>query len=219
MLYELMNVKLLYGQRVALSISSMLVKQGELVALMGPNGSGKTSLLKLLDGLIGPSEGHVLREGKPVAKPVPVPAHPRSIYLHQYPYLLSGTVAYNVGFGCRVLGMEAREIRRRAEEAITMLGLEGMEGRSSRAISGGEAQRVALARAMATGAEILLLDEPSASADATSVSLITDAIRRCSDAGTTVVFSTHDEDFTRKIEGRRVRLNAGRIENDEGGAA
>ncbi len=217
MMYELVDVKLLYGQRVALSIPAMLIGKGERVALMGPNGSGKTSLLKLMDGLIGPSEGRVLLEGKTVVKPAP--ARPRSVYLHQYPYLLSGTVAYNVGFGCRALGMDAREIRRRAEEAIALLGLEGMEGRTNRALSGGEDQRVALARAMATGAEILLLDEPSASADTASVALIAEAIRRCSEAGTTVVFSTHDEDFTRALEGRRVRLNAGRIENDEGGAA
>ena len=215
MLYELTNVRLRYGARTALSIASLGIARGERVALLGPNGSGKTSLLKLMDGLVCPSEGSVLLEGRAVDKAAG--SRPRSVYLHQYPYLLSGTVAYNVGFGCRALGLPHRETRRRAEEAIARLGLEGMEGRGHRALSGGEAQRVALARAMAAGAEILLLDEPSASADAESTELIAAALRGTAAAGTTVVFSTHDEEFARRLEPRTLRLRAGTIIEENGG--
>ena len=137
MMYELTNVELRYGQRVALSIPSLKIDMGERVAFLGPNGSGKTTLLKLMDGLIAPSSGSVLRAGRPPTSTDPAP---RSVYLHQYPYLLSGSVAYNVGFGCRARGMTAREVRKRAGGVMELLGLCGMEKRSSKELSGGEAQ-------------------------------------------------------------------------------
>jgi ABC-type sugar transport system ATPase subunit len=152
-LYELTGVTVAFGQVTALSIDRLEIGRGERIALLGPNGSGKTSLLKLLDGLIGPREGAVLREGKPVQK-AGEPG-PRSVYLHQYPYLLCGTVSYNVAFGCRARGLPRRETALRTERAIAALALEGMENRGHRALSGGEAQRVALARAVAAGAEVL----------------------------------------------------------------
>jgi len=210
-MYELTNVELRYGQRVALSIPSLRIDAGERVAFLGPNGSGKTSLLKLLDGLIAPSSGSVLRSGRPPSATDPPP---RSVYLHQYPYLLTGTVAYNVGFGCRARGMTTAEARKRIDSVMELLALGGMEKRSSRELSGGEAQRVALARALASGAEILLLDEPSASADATSAALIIQALRLCAEGGTTVVFSSHDETFAGALRPRTVRLAAGSIARD-----
>ena len=201
MMYELVNVKLLYGQRVALSIPAMLIGKGERVALMGPNGSGKTSLLKLMDGLIGPSEGRVLLEGKTVVKPAP--ARPRSVYLHQYPYLLSGTVAYNVGFGCRALGMDAREIRRRAEEAIALLGLEGMEGRTNRALSGGEAQRVKLATELsrrATGKTLYILDEPTTGLHFADIERLLFILKRLVLSGNTVIIIEHNMDVIKNCD-------------------
>lgn len=207
MVYELTNVTLKYGVREALSISSLKIRKGEKIALLGPNGSGKTSLLKLLDGLIEPSGGCIERRG-----------NLKSVYLHQYPYLLYGSVFYNVGFGCRAMGLDRHETKQRSEDAVAILGLVGMEGRSHRSLSGGEAQRVALARAMATGAEILLLDEPSASADLASISLISDALKRTAENGTTIIFSTHDEEFASSLDPRNVRLKAGKIENEKEGS-
>ncbi|MFA6505814.1 MAG: ABC transporter ATP-binding protein [Treponemataceae bacterium] len=214
MLYELTNVALRYGKNMALEISSMNIRKGELVALLGPNGSGKTSLLKLMDGLVAPSEGRVRREGKIVTKISS--ESPKSVYLHQFPYLFCGSVAYNVAFGCRALHLNAKETRKRSEEAIALLGLEKIAGRKYARLSGGEAQRVALARALATKADILLLDEPSASADTASIALIAATLRACADEGKTIVFSTHDEEFARNLSTRRIRLHAGKITDDSG---
>lgn len=214
MLYELTGVELRYGNHLALSIPSLCIRKGELVALLGPNGCGKTSLLKMLDGLIGPSGGSVLKEGKSLSKTGA--EKPRSVYLHQYPYLLRGTVSYNIAFGCRAIGLPKEETKQRVAEALSLLGLSGMAKRSERALSGGEAQRVALARALASGADILLLDEPSASADAASLALITEALKSASKKGTTIVFSTHDEQFAQALAPRPVRMKAGKIEETGG---
>ena len=210
MLYELIDVSLKYGRQTALTLPSFSVAQGERIALLGPNGSGKTSLLKLMDGLESPTEGTILLAGKPLSKHRS--SRPRSVYLHQYPYLLRGSVAYNIAFGCMSLSLSREETSSRLRKVTEVLGLAGMEGKSHRALSGGEAQRVALARALATEAEVLLLDEPTASADAASVVLIEAAIRRASQSGKTIVFSTHDEEFAARLGSREVRLHAGKMQ-------
>lgn len=214
MLYEITELTLRYGRETVLAIPSLSVARGDRIALLGPNGSGKTSLLKLLDGLIAPSGGRILRGGK--IQEGTRRGNPRSVYLHQYPYLLAGSVRYNVALGCRALGVPAGEARRRVAASMKMLGLEGLEGKSHRALSGGEAQRVALARALASGAEILLLDEPTASADAASVRLIEAALSETAARGTTLVFSTHDEDFARRLAPRTIKLRGGRPVETEG---
>lgn len=221
MLYELSLVRARYGNRggepPALSIDSLSVDSGEIVAFVGPNGSGKTTLLKLLDGLLVPSEGRVLRDGAPVPPKagrgaVRSPSGPSgSVYLHQYPYLLSGTVAWNVGLGCAFAGLDARGREARIRAALEELGLAGMARRRRRELSGGEAQRVALARALASGAGTLLLDEPSASADAASSSLVARALARAAAAGRTVLFSSHDPEFVRAAGARVVALDRGRL--------
>lgn len=206
MLYTLSGVTVNYGKRRALAVKSLRIGRGERVALLGPNGSGKTSLLKLLDGLVQASEGTCER----------VPGV-RSVYLHQYPYLLSGTVVYNVAFACRAAGVPRRETAERVATALALLRLEGMGRRSCKALSGGEAQRVALARALASGAEVLLLDEPAASADSASAKLIADALGHAAGKGATLIFSTHDEQFARRLCSRSIRLREGTIV--EGGDA
>lgn len=202
MIYQLKNIVLRYGTFEALSISSLSFISGEMVALLGPNGSGKTSLLKLLDGLILPYEGTIICSD-----------NCRSVYLHQFPYILSGTVGYNVGIGCRAMGLDRHETKRRVEESISVLGLESIVNRTDKALSGGEAQRVALARAMATKPEILLLDEPSSSADASSVVLIAEALRVSALSGTTIILSTHDEEFSSMLNCKKIYLKKGKIDN------
>jgi len=214
MLYEVANVTLRYGKETVLAIPSLTVDKGDHVALLGPNGSGKTSLLKLLDGLLVPTEGRILKKGKPIGKNRK--ETPRSVYLHQFPYLLNGSVGYNVAFGCRAVGVSERETRRRVRNAMKALGLEDLSGKSHASLSGGETQRVALARALACGAEILLLDEPTASADAVSVRLIERALVQAEAEGATIIFSTHDEDFARRLTARTIRLRNGRLDDAEG---
>jgi tungstate transport system ATP-binding protein len=215
-LFELRGVELRYGgQRAStrvLEIPRLVIGRGERLALVGPNGSGKTSLLKILNGLLAPSAGCASFLGEAtVASPQ---LRSRSVYLHQHPYLLAGTVAYNVGFGCRGRGLAQPEIRRRIADSLALLGLSGFERRSHRALSGGEAQRVALARALATGADILLLDEPTSSVDAESALLIRAVLDRASKRGATILFTTHDRSLADEMASERIRLESGRIIED-----
>ncbi len=197
----------------AFQAQGLELASGECLALLGPNGSGKTTLLKALNGLILPAAGSLRFKGEDAASSREL--RRRSVYLHQSPYLLAGTVAYNARFGAYCRGMTRARADSVAREALRLLGLEGFERRSGRALSGGEAQRVALARAFASGADILLLDEPTASADAVSAALILEALKLRVEAGTTVIFSTHDHGLAKRLASRILILEAGQAREME----
>ncbi len=211
-LYELADVEVAYGGEIACAILRLQIAGGERVALIGANGSGKTTLLKALNALVAPRAGSIRFAGRDVAESGEL--RRRSVYLHQHPYLLAGTVSYNVAFGCRARGLRREDAAERAREAMAQLGLEQLGRRRHRALSGGETQRVALARALAAGADVLLIDEPTASADSESRELIAAALGRSAEAGATIVFATHDSALVRRLATRTLVLDRGRVTGD-----
>lgn len=195
-----------------LFVSYLEIARGERIVCIGPNGSGKTTLLKALNGLLRPARGRVSYRGEDAHLSRTLRA--TTVYLHQHPYILAGSVAYNVAYGCRARGMPEAETSRRVRETLELLGLSGFSGRRHRALSGGEAQRVALARALAPKPEVLLLDEPTASVDAASAILVRAALRAAASAGTTIVISTHDHSLMDGFATRRLKFSDGAIITD-----
>jgi energy-coupling factor transporter ATP-binding protein EcfA2 len=197
----------------AVEIDALALEEGQVTVLVGPNGSGKTTLLKAMNGLLRPQAGRILYRGEEASASAKLRAE--SVYLHQAPYMMAGSVSYNVAFGPRTRGLGRREAASRAAEAMAALGLEGFGRRGHRALSGGEAQRVGLARAVATGASVLLLDEPTASVDLESRSLVVGLLKRLAGRGATLVVSTHDDGLASLLGARKIALEAGRM-SDEG---
>jgi len=225
-LYSARDVLFSYGvgQPAALSIPFLDIGEGECLMLLGPNGSGKTTFLKMLNDLLpagagaGVFAGELVFRGDPVFKG-PARLHPRSVrtdtvYMHQHPYVLSGSVARNLSFACRARGLSAPEAARASAEALELVGLEGYSARRQKGLSGGEAQRLALARVIASGAGILLLDEPTASADAASRDRIIDALASLADRGKTVIFSTHETKTMDRLGRRVLEFERGTIIGD-----
>jgi tungstate transport system ATP-binding protein len=147
-----------------LDLDRFALPPGAAVAVVGPNGSGKSTLLRLLALLERPSEGEVRLDGAAVAGDR-ARLRRRVTMVEQRPVLFRGTVLDNLGFGLRVRGVGRTEAKRRVESVAARLGITPLLGRRRHELSDGELQRAAVARALALEPDVLLLDEPTSSAD------------------------------------------------------
>lgn len=172
----------------------LVVPAGEMLAVVGPSGSGKSTLLRLAAGLERPTAGRVLLGGRDVT---PLPPERRGLsVVSQRPHLFDHLdVAGNVAFGPRVAGTPRREARERALRYLDLVHLDGLDRRRPAQLSGGQQQRVALARALATGREVLLLDEPFGSLDSSLRSAMHELLGELRAAvAPTLLLVTHDLD-------------------------
>ena len=162
---ELRGVRHRYDGRLVLNLDHFAVPAGALLAVVGHNGSGKSTLLRLLALLEAPTEGAVLWDGAPVPRRPPTRLRRRITLVEQRPILFRGTVLENIGYGLRVRGIGATEAYKRTAEVAEKLELLSLLERRRHELSDGEVQRVAVARALAVRPDVLLLDEPTSSAD------------------------------------------------------
>ena len=156
-----------YADAPALSEVSFEVHAGENVGIVGPNGGGKSTLVRMLNGLLLPDSGSVRVLGRdPAAEPFEVRKHLGVLFQNPENGLVAPFVEDDVAFGLENLGVPREEMRQRVANAIRAVGLEGYEQREPHTLSGGEKQRVALAGLLAVEPEILVLDEPTSMLDA-----------------------------------------------------
>ncbi len=203
---DVRDLSIAFDGRQVLERWSLHVDHGETVALLGASGSGKSTILRIVAGLLAPDAGTVEIDGRDVSR---LPTHRRDVGLvfqdeQLFPHL---DVARNVEFGLRMAGVGPAERAARVDEMLALVGLEGFERRRVDKLSGGEAKRVALARSLAPGPAVLLLDEPLTGLDrdlrerlADEVAAILDRLR------TTAVWVTHDESEATRVADRIVRL-------------
>jgi NitT/TauT family transport system ATP-binding protein len=180
------------GRRVeALRDVSLSIREGEFMSFVGPSGSGKTTLLRIIDGLTRQSSGRVVFNGVELAGV----SRDMGFVFQDINLLPWRSVRQNVEIGLEARGLRATERRRRATEAIRMVGLEDVAEVPPYTLSGGMQQRVGVARALAISPKVLLMDEPFGHLDNfTRETLQIEIARLWSKLGTTVVFVTHDVD-------------------------
>lgn len=190
---ETQDLDIVRGGRLIVHVDRLTIEPGEVRVVLGANGSGKTTLMRALNTLT-PSTGRILFRGEPVvsnADRIELRRHTAAVF--QQAYLLATTVQANVETGLRIRGVAAEERRRRASEALEMLGVGHLAHRQRDGLSGGEAQRVSIARAIAVDPAIVFLDEPTAALDPpTRRELLTDLERIFRDLHTSVMWVTHD---------------------------
>ena len=210
------NVSFAYRAPVLDGVS-FEVRRGAIVGLLGPNGAGKTTLVRILDGMLRPTSGRVTIDGEEVAgmarrvvarrvAVVPQETHAafdftaiEIVLMGRYPYL-------------GPLQLEGPDDLRVAREAMAATGTSAFENRSFATLSGGEKQRVVIASAIAQAAEILLLDEPTASLDVRyQLEIASLLVRLNQNRGTTMLLSTHDLNLAASICSDLVLLRAGRV--------
>lgn len=187
------------------------VATGEVVALLGPSGSGKSSLLRAVAGLEPAASGRITWDDEDLAG---VPAHRRGFGLMFQDGQLFGhrDVAGNVAFGLQMQRMPPRERAARVRELLELVGLAGFERRAVATLSGGERQRVALARSLAPRPRLLLLDEPLSALDRALRERLADEVREVLVAtGTTALFVTHDHDEAFAVADRIAVMDLGRL--------
>ncbi len=170
---ELIGITKTFPGVIANEDVNLAVRAGEIHAIVGENGAGKSTVVAAIAGLLPLDEGHITLDGRTLDDPggnVLMPAEDRSIGVVFQDYVLFPhlTVVENVEFGLRSRKTPRREARERAIEWLERIGLDDLADRKPGDLSGGQAQRVALARALITGPELLLLDEPLAALDATT---------------------------------------------------
>jgi len=198
-----------YDRREILRDIDLTVEQGEVLALIGPTGSGKTTFLRLVDLLEEPTEGEVIIDG---AKITGLPGRERlkvrrrMAMVFQKPVMFRANVMDNVSYGLKIRGETG--IEETVLEAISAVGLEGYETRDANTLSGGEMQRIALARALVLNPELLLLDEPTANLDPKTAASIDALLSRFEG---TVIAATHNMLQARRLADRIAVLVEGRL--------
>ena len=199
---------------------SLSIGSGEFVALVGRSGSGKTTLLNLLAGLDRPSDGKVWFEGREISqlpdKELVKLRRERLGFVFQSFGLIPLLSAFeNVELPLHISGASWRERRRKANEALDMVGLTGRVGHRPYELSGGEQQRVAIARALVAGPTVLFADEPTGELDSVTAQTIGGIMREIgASRGVTVVTATHDL-MLADMADRRLQMADGRILPDE----
>jgi sulfate transport system ATP-binding protein len=199
------------GER-AVSGVSFEIASGELVALLGPSGGGKTTVLRILAGLESPDEGRVLLRGVDVTD-VRVQDRNIGFVFQSYALFKHMTVRDNVAFGLSIRGRPKDEIDRAVRDLLALVRLPEMGDRYPHELSGGQRQRVALARALAPSPSVLLLDEPFGALDAKVRLELREWLRKLhEERAITTVFVTHDQEEALSVADRVIVMNKGKVE-------
>jgi tungstate transport system ATP-binding protein len=195
-IFKIKNLKKIYNGRTVLDIESLNFQKRKIYAIIGPNGSGKTTFLNILNLLEKPDEGQISfynREITYKSNSNILESRRRMTLVNQDPFLFHSTVYNNIAYGLKIRSVPSEVQKSRIRNALNMVGLSGFENRRANQLSGGEAQRVVIARALVIEPEVLFLDEPTSNIDQKHVDVVERMIKKINnEIKTTVIFTTHD---------------------------
>ena len=209
---QLRNITKQFGQVPAVSNVNFEIAEGELIALLGPSGGGKTTVLRMIAGLEMPSAGDIYIRGQRV-NDLPVQKRNIGFVFQNYALFRNMTVFDNVAFGLKIKKWTRSQQEARVAELLQLLELRGLEKRLPHQLSGGQRQRVAIARALAPKPSVLLLDEPFGAVDAKIRQELREwLVRLHHDLNVTTLFVTHDQEEAMEVSDRIVIVARGRVE-------
>lgn len=195
---------------------SMTIQRGECVALLGPNGVGKTTIMRIINALEFPDAGTYRFCGTAVTRArveerdglFAKALHQRIGFVFQNSdtQLFCPSVAEEIAFGPMQMGLDDAEVRARVDDMIALFGLERLRDRAPYRLSGGEKKRVAIACCLSMNPDLLVLDEPTDGLDERNTDVVVRVLRAFVEAGKTVLLSTHHHDIVERLEARVVRV-------------
>ena len=208
------------GTRAVKGIS-LTIEDGEFVFLVGPSGSGKSSIIKLLTGEIEPTAGRIMINGFSVSniseRQVPLMRRTLGIIFQDFRLIEKKTVYENLEFVMRAVGANPKEIRKRIPYVLELVGLEKKANDYPTELSGGEQHRVAIARALVNNPDTIIADEPTGNLDPDRSLELMSLLVKINELGTTVVVVTHEKDLVNLFGKRVITINAGQVINDSVG--
>ncbi|OLS31031.1 MAG: Spermidine/putrescine import ATP-binding protein PotA [Candidatus Heimdallarchaeota archaeon AB_125] len=208
---ELKEATKYYGERRGVEDINLSINDGEYLAVLGPTGSGKTTTMYLIAGLLSPSKGSILFDDEDISN---VPAEDRSVgfVFEEYNLFPRMTVESNILFGPTVKDLNLIESRKISRELLALLNISGKEPNYPDEISGGQKQRVALARAIVSDARILVMDDPLRALDAKIREILQVELRKLvKDLGITCIHATHDTQEAMRVADRIAVFKDGMI--------
>lgn len=216
------NVSKKFGTGVfAISDITFSIEKGEFVFLVGPTGSGKTTIFRLLTREMVPTQGRVIVNEwdltKLPSKKIPELRKRIGVVFQDLKLLADRTILENTLLPLEVAGVKAKEALRRAEEILSQVGILEHKDKFPIQLSGGELQRAAIARGLILSPDILLADEPTGNLDEITSWEIVKLLSDINEKGTTVIMATHSLDIVKKLNKRIVELEKGKIVNDKKG--
>jgi biotin transport system ATP-binding protein len=203
------------GERRALSDVNLDIYTGECLVIAGSNGSGKTVLMRIITGLLDPTEGEVLFRGQPLDNAGgALRSSVGLVFQDPDSQFVGETVEEDAAFGPLNLGLSKAEIAERVNRALDAMGLRDKAGSPPRRLSGGEKRRLATAGVLAMGCETVIMDEPFANLDWPGVVQVLEIILELKAAGRTLIVLTHELEKVLALADRLVILHRGRIRDD-----
>jgi putative spermidine/putrescine transport system ATP-binding protein len=200
-----------YGTTPVLDRVSLAVQRGEMVALLGSSGCGKTTLLRSIAGFVRPRSGRIVVDGRDLTA-LPPEARHTAMMFQSYALWPHMDVAANIGYGLRMRGVDRTRIAARVAELLKLLQLEGFEQRAVGSLSGGQRQRVAMGRALAVDPLLLLLDEPMSNLDYKVRLDLRHELRALQRrVGITALYVTHDREEALTLADRIAVIDGGRV--------
>ena len=203
---RLVDVSYVAGGRRIIDQVSLDLAAGPSTIVLGANGAGKSVLMRLMHGLLAPSEGSVAWHGLNASR-----ARRMQAMVFQRPIMLRRSALKNILYALDLAGVAPGEREALASEALQSVGLSHLAHRPARVLSGGEQQRLALARAWALHPEVLFLDEPTASLDPSATREIESVIRAFDAAGTKIVMATHNLGQAKRVGDEVLFIHEGRV--------
>jgi cell division transport system ATP-binding protein len=218
---RLSHVHHAYGSQKALIDLNIEIFKNEWVFISGPSGAGKTTLLKLLHGGAKPSEGQIQVDGIQLEglpfRHLPLLRRKLGIIFQDYKLIPGRSVYDNIALVLEASGQRRDLIARKVRNVLRLVGMEPHANTMPLQLSGGEQQRVAVARAVVADPKIILADEPTGNLDDASAQAVIDLLRAAFIRGATLIMATHDQHFIRRLGGRVLQLNQGRLVSSAGG--